>query len=116
MNPNTKTHSKLSAVAQKKQKKRKASEMPDILESELSKKVCSDAGTTCRTKNPLDTKKTTCMIKTHKQLATYGLKALSIPGLHNLFVLHLFDHNHIELVYFSHSLVITSTTIRDLNK
>ncbi len=95
MNPNTETHSKLSAVAQKKQKKRKASKMPDILESELSKKVCSNAGAACQTKNPLDTKKTTCMIKTHEQLATYDLEALSILGLHNLFFLHLFDHNRI---------------------
>ncbi|KAF9040245.1 hypothetical protein BDZ89DRAFT_1156757 [Hymenopellis radicata] len=55
------------------------------------------------------------MAKAHNQCARYGFEALSVPALRDSFVMHLFDRNRVQVLYYSHSLMLTSTAI-DLEK
>ncbi len=55
------------------------------------------------------------MAKAHSQCARYGFEALSVPALRDSFVMHLFDRNRVQVLYYSHALMLNSTAI-DLEK
>lgn len=51
------------------------------------------------------------MAEAHEQCTRYGLEMLTVPALRDSCVMHFFDRNRIQLMYFSHNLMITSTAI-----
>ncbi len=51
------------------------------------------------------------MVKAHKQCTRYVFEALLVPALCDSFIVHLFNHNRVQVLYYSHTLMLTLTVI-----